>query len=104
MTKDRKRIIDQFQSSRTWTAAQLHAELGGDLSTIYRNLTKLTKADIIKQAHVHDGKTHYELASKKHHDHSICKKCEIIKCIPCPAKHLPIHNLELIKLCFNCVV
>ena len=102
-TRDRHSILELFTQDRTWTAAQAHAVLPNlDLSTIYRNLQRLTQSNILSTAHVHEGEQHYERADKKHHDHLACNTCDTVECVPCPVPKLGTHHLELIGTCGAC--
>ena len=54
-------------------AAQ-ESEIG--LATIYRVLNQFDDAGIVTRHQFEAGRSVFELASKEHHDHLICLKCE----------------------------
>lgn len=101
-TKDRLALLELFERSRTWTAAQLHEETNADLSTIYRNLQAFADVGLIKKVHSHDGEQQYEQDQSEHHDHLACSECHVTRCIPCPAPSLNQHVLELFSICNIC--
>ena len=45
------------------------------LATIYRVLNQFDDAGIVTRHHFEGGKSVFELANKKHHDHLVCLKC-----------------------------
>lgn len=45
------------------------------LATVYRVLTQLHQAGLLKHARFDAGKTVYELDDGEHHDHLICTEC-----------------------------
>ncbi len=45
------------------------------LATVYRVLTQLQHAGLLKQAHFESGKAVYELDDGMHHDHLVCTTC-----------------------------
>jgi len=45
------------------------------LATVYRVLTQLHQAGLLKQAHFESGRTVYELDDGVHHDHLVCTTC-----------------------------
>jgi Fur family ferric uptake transcriptional regulator len=50
-----------------------HEEIG--LATVYRVLNQFDDAGIVTRHHFEGGKSVFELAHKKHHDHLVCLKC-----------------------------
>jgi len=102
-TKDRHAILELFRQDRTWTAAQIEAEMNGaDLSTVYRNLQKLVQKEVLTEVHSHDGEAHYERAREDHHDHLACDSCRVVECVPCPIEQIQTHHLELSGQCSSC--
>jgi len=102
-TKDRHRILELFEENRTWTAKQIHRELRTlNLTTVYRNIQKLTEAGIVTEVHSHHGEQHFEKQQDTHHDHFLCASCDIVKCVPCPIPKQPSHILELTGTCKTC--
>ncbi len=45
------------------------------LATIYRVLNQFDDAGIVTRHHFEGGKSVFELANKKHHDHLVCMDC-----------------------------
>ncbi|PJE77137.1 hypothetical protein COV05_00815 [Candidatus Uhrbacteria bacterium CG10_big_fil_rev_8_21_14_0_10_48_16] len=102
-TKDREQILELFESTRTWTAKEIHEALPHlDLSTVYRNLTKLVASGLVSDVHAHDGQSHFERAGVTHHDHRVCDTCDVIECVPCPIPKQETHHLEFIGTCETC--
>jgi len=50
-----------------------HEEIG--LATVYRVLNQFDDAGIVTRHHFEGGKSVFELAQKKHHDHLVCLNC-----------------------------
>lgn len=86
-----------------------------DEATIYRTIEQFYKTKIILRLDFHEGMFRYELASKKHHHHLICKKCGHIKpiydqCLGISEQKIKKqygfqvnqHTLEFFGLCQNC--
>ncbi len=89
-----------------------------DESSIYRNITKLEEAGLIRLVPSSKDIKFYELAPSKdhhHHHHIICTQCEAVECLhDCSiddqlkkmAKKVGFtmkgHTLELTGLCANC--
>lgn len=103
-TKERCAILKCLSQPRAWTAAELHALMPeADLSTIYRNLTALSEKEILQPLKISGNETHYELAGKRHHAHSICPHCKKVSCIPCPVSNVgDEHSLEIFVPCEDC--
>ncbi|HBO99634.1 MAG: Ferric uptake regulator, Fur family [Candidatus Uhrbacteria bacterium GW2011_GWF2_41_16] len=102
-TVDRHKILERFAEHRTWSASQLfHALPHMDLSTVYRNIEILVQKNMIRPVHSHDDEIHYEQTQDTHHDHLICRQCDIVHCIPCPIRRISEHHLELFGLCETC--
>jgi len=102
-TRDRRRILELFHDERTWTAAQIHKELSDlDLSTVYRNLQKLSDSGLLNAVYLHNGEQHYEHARDDHHAHLNCESCGVTRCVPCPITNPQKHHLELIGRCETC--
>ncbi len=101
-TRDRHEILNLFEADRTWTPSQLHREVQGDLSTVYRNLQTLVEREILQAVHSHDGETHYERTNRSHHDHLACEACHTLACVPCPVPMVGEHRLELVGRCSSC--
>lgn len=103
-TVDRRILLQLFDEQRAWTVAQLHnCMLNADLSTIYRNVSRLTEKGLLHEAEVRGKETYYELAGREHHAHSICQYCGLASCVPCPLKNQSKqHALEFYSTCDRC--
>lgn len=67
------------------TAQQIHKEIPEiNLTTIYRNLEKFTKMDLIQKISLPNQEFTYEFSEYKHH-HTICDSCNNIKHIILPS-------------------
>jgi len=88
-----------------------------DRSTIYRQLDKLVKENLILELDLMDGKKRYEIKKQNHHHHLICNNCKKAICITLPENSLeqliilPImengftitsHILEFFGVCRDC--
>ncbi|MBI5370224.1 transcriptional repressor [Candidatus Uhrbacteria bacterium] len=104
-TQDRHDLLEVFLQDRAWSASQLASHVPDkQLSTIYRNLTKLTEAGLIRSIHSHTTEEYFELISKEHHDHEACPTCHKVSCIPCPIVRMRTpHMLEIQHICPTCV-
>lgn len=81
-TLPRLRILDLFEESdqRHLCAEDIYrlllerdVEVG--LATVYRVLTQLEQAGLLKHSRFDLGKAFYELDDGQHHDHLICTEC-----------------------------
>lgn len=81
-SKKRDKIVKIFEKGDLLTAQEIVDKLSDiDRATIYRNLTKLTEAGILREVHVKKGVSSYEIAKPHdYHQHLICTNCE--KVIP----------------------
>jgi len=86
-----------------------------DLTSIYRNLELMKKADMINTILFGEGKKRYELKNiSEHHHHLVCEKCGDVEDIEMQEKSLlkevekqskfliKKHNLEFFGICQNC--
>lgn len=84
-------------------------------STIYRNLETLVRLGIVNKLSIEEGLNHFELSSRGHHHHIICKLCGDVREIDfCPYKAIeksrleeigfePLeHKFEIYGLCSKC--
>lgn len=81
-TLPRLRILDLFEETdqRHLSAEEVYrllldknVEIG--LATVYRVLTQLQQAGLLKHARFDAGKAVYELDDGEHHDHLVCTDC-----------------------------
>ncbi len=54
---------------------ELYADLNVGIATVYRTINLLEESDIITSLSFGAQGKKYEIATKPHHDHMICKKC-----------------------------
>ncbi len=85
-TLPRLRVLTLFQESerRHMGAEEVYRELIAKdidigLATVYRVLTQLEEAGLLKQAHLQSGRAFYELDDGHHHDHLVCLDCGHIR-------------------------
>lgn len=95
-------------------ASVLVNKLKVNKTTIYRQIKKYIKANLILEVEFGDGKKRYELKGLKHHHHLMCRHCNKIENISLDEKVLlsevakrsnfrvEKHNLEFFGLCKNC--
>jgi len=81
-TLPRLKIIEALESSDHghMSAEEIYRSLRGDgsdigLATIYRVLTQLENAQIIRRQHFGNGQAKFEIETGDHHDHLICVRC-----------------------------
>lgn len=100
-TADRRHILSLFMKDRAWTVAQVHEDLkDADLSTIYRNINALAENGLLTTAAVQGKETSYDLASRGHHAHRVCRECGVAFCVPCPIGDTGSeHALEIYTTC-----
>lgn len=48
-------------------------------STVYRELNTLFEKGVVRKTYLFDDKESYELATRKHHHHVVCKDCKDIQ-------------------------
>ena len=87
-----------------------------DLATIYRSLSSLEKAGLLRRCEFGDGTARYELSFKEshHHHHLICRVCKKVEVLDdCELQELDqfarkrgfvdiTHSLEFFGKCPNC--
>lgn len=86
-----------------------------DPATVFRIMNTFTEKSLAKQISFNEGKSRYELFSKKEHHHLVCEECGAIEDISdCniealekdiqKKKHFLVrkHSLEFFGLCHNC--
>ncbi|MFZ2187094.1 MAG: Fur family transcriptional regulator [Candidatus Moraniibacteriota bacterium] len=85
LTKTRKALLQVFFRYETPLSAQdiLH-ELPKtyrvvNKTTVYRELERLQKIGIISVVQLGDRRQYYELASREHHHHLVCLRCEQVE-------------------------
>ncbi len=88
MTKVRTSILGQFLSAKIpLSASDIQMKLSQDgfstnKTTIYRELSAIRNAGIIKKIMFGDRNERYELAEDDHHHHLVCVSCKKIENIP----------------------
>ncbi|MBF0499574.1 MAG: transcriptional repressor [Candidatus Riflebacteria bacterium] len=87
LTASRKIILDIFRyGSRPLSAEDIYLAIRAEnknvgLTTIYRALDSLVKANIVRKFAVNTERALYELAGKQaceHHHHLVCRKCDLL--------------------------
>lgn len=84
-----------------------------DQATLYRTLTDLSQAGIVRRIDLNTGTAHFEYApDRPHHHHAVCTKCGDVEEIEaCPMRAVESitgfasiysHNLEFFGICKHC--
>jgi len=88
-------------------------------TTVYRELERLQEVGIMNSVELGDRKKYYELASREHHHHLVCLRCERVEDVDMDEKKLfeeekkvsrekgftvLRHSLEFFGLCKKCSV
>ncbi|MFH0772800.1 MAG: Fur family transcriptional regulator [bacterium] len=85
-----------------------------DKATVYRILTSLVRLEVVREIHLGDRETRYELANCGHHHHLVCENCGDIEDIELcedallkeARKHssfkIKRHSLEFFGTCKKC--
>lgn len=77
------------------SVAEIQAQVGGDFSTVFRNLEILVKEGVIKKVVISKDSVMYEKVSAHPHDHFVCDDCGIVEEIKINRKN--IKSKALIK-------
>lgn len=84
-------------------------------TTVYRQIEKLIKKELVVEIEFGDGKKRYELKSLDHHHHLICKSCRKVEDITLDENvilkealkktsfQIESHNLEFFGYCVKCI-
>lgn len=123
LTKTRKALMELFLCNKPPLSVPeilsllKKMRLGVNKTTVYRELERLQQAEIIAVVQLGGRKRHYELASRKHHHHLICVKCEHVEDVDVDEddflrekykaiqeRHFAVlrHSLEFFGLCKMC--
>ncbi|QTH64297.1 ferric iron uptake transcriptional regulator [Psychrosphaera ytuae] len=70
-----KSLKDEHISAEDLYKLMLEHDEEIGLATIYRVLNQFDDAGIVTRHHFEGGKSVFELANKKHHDHLVCLDC-----------------------------
>lgn len=85
-TKQKALIKEALDSGRHLSAEEIYIEINTkakiDMSTIYRNLNRMSRNDEIERIMDSSGVARYHIKSI-HHGHLICLKCSSITEVPC---------------------
>ncbi len=89
-TPSRLAVLDLLRSSDTpmshGDVADRLASQAWDRATIYRNLTDLAEAGLVRRTDVGDHVWRFEAVSGEHeaagHPHFVCTGCGIVECLP----------------------
>jgi Fur family ferric uptake transcriptional regulator len=89
-TINKKKIVKEFQNNHILNAKDLIAALPEiDPATIYRNLSKFIEDGLIREIHVKNGISSYELTEEHPHQHFICDGCDKILAV-----HVDLANIK----------
>jgi len=120
ITEPRKAILKALvENHGPFSAEELHARLPKklcDVVTVYRCLTSLEGAGLVRRCEFGDGTARYELAeeSDHHHHHVICKHCKRVEVLDdCELGEIDrfaqkkgftevSHSLEFFGVCSRC--
>lgn len=121
VTKGRIRLLDVLaRSGKPLSVQELRAKLENaqDQATLYRTLTDLATAGIVRRVDLNTGTAHFEYTpGREHHHHVVCTRCGTIEDIDNCAldtleKHLmkrsksfariSSHSLEFFGECVRC--
>ncbi len=121
VTAGRVKLLDHLQAAGKPRSIQdIRAALKGapDQATLYRTLTDLAKAGIVKRVDLNTGIAHFEYTPEKpHHHHIICTGCGDVEDIEhCSVdslqknmtrgsrkfKSISTHSLEFFGTCASC--
>ena len=126
ITKQRLAVLEIFYKNKIPLNAEevgnkvknLQKDMKVNVVTIYRTLTSLAKAKILKRVDLRKDSVYFELNSQNHHHHMICTECnkiedfnnkEVEKILEKIMKNsdkfkkITEHSLELFGLCRECV-
>ncbi len=108
-------VLDVLRKSKSPVDVSILVEkLKVNKTTVYRQVEKLLKNNLIIELEFGDGKKRYELKDENHHHHLICNRCGrlediklneeiIIKDISNKTNFkIESHSLEFFGLCVNC--
>lgn len=90
LTEPRKAILQALVDQHgPFTAEEIHKLISKricDQATVYRSLTSLEDAGILRRVEFGDGSSRYELSARddSHHHHLICTGCKRIEIIDDP--------------------
>ncbi|HEY7703255.1 MAG TPA: Fur family transcriptional regulator [Acidimicrobiia bacterium] len=123
-TRGREAVVRELQRmSGPLSAAELHERIDSlPLSSLYRSLTVLDEAGVLRKHHDADGLARFELADwlGEHHHHLVCVSCGIVEDVSLSDKSERLldrlagslageagyeprdHVLEVEGLCGNC--
>lgn len=121
VTQARLKLLDIFKrAKKPLSIKQIAEQLGdieADMVTLYRNVESLENLGLIKQIRLTDRQSYYELITKNHHHHLICKVCgKIADVNECDVTmqgpkllkthgfaKVTDHSLEFFGICDKCV-
>lgn len=123
LTKTRKVLIELFLRTQSPLSVPKilsvlrKMRMTVNKTTVYRELEQLQKVEIIIGVQLGDRKQYYELASREHHHHLVCLRCERVadidvnesmffveeKKVKCEKQFTILrHSLEFFGLCKMC--
>lgn len=123
LTKKRKALVTLFFEHESPLSAQdilyelKKVQVTVNKTTVYRELERLQEVNIVSRVELGDRKKYYELASREHHHHLVCVRCERVEDVDIDEKKLfeeekrvsykkgfviMRHSLEFFGLCKMC--
>jgi Fe2+ or Zn2+ uptake regulation protein len=86
LTGPRRAILEALvEKHGPFTAEEIHKNITRrvcDLATVYRSMSSLEEAGILRRCEFGDGTARYELAEAgAHHHHVVCKSCKQIEIV-----------------------
>jgi Fe2+ or Zn2+ uptake regulation protein len=100
-------ILKMLSKKHLLSVAEIREEVGGDFSTVFRNLESLVKEGIIKKVVVSKDSVMYEKVSANPHDHFVCDDCGTVEEIKINRKGIKskgsIKDILVRGVCTSCV-
>lgn len=122
-TAPRTRVLAALESSSyPMSVADIATALGRpriDQVTIYRTLESFVQAGLVQHVELHQGRSFFELATRPHHHHLVCRGCGRVEDVQgCDVERIEkkiakssrqfvsvsSHALEFFGDCKNCAV
>lgn len=86
-------ILEMLSKKHLLSVAEIREEVGGDFSTVFRNLEALVKEGIIKKVVVSKDSVMYEKLEGYNHDHFVCDDCGKVESLEISHKNIKIKGL-----------
>ena len=123
LTKTRKAFASLFSRSKIpLSVSDILREfrlmrIAVNKTTVYRELERMQSLGIVESMRLRDRRQYYELASREHHHHLVCVRCERVEDVDVDEKELLAeeqkvsrekdfaiirHSLEFFGVCMGC--